>query len=81
MVYLKESFEKLQDMATKKMIRLPRVLVVVLTSMTFIWGGARAGAQEWKQVLAAAKKEGKVVVAGVTGASPDASDGAPTRNR
>ncbi len=69
MVYLKESFEKLQDMATKKMIRLPRVLVVVLTSMTFIWGGARAGAQEWKQVLAAAKKEGKVVVAGVTGAS------------
>jgi len=71
MVYLKVtkgSFEKLQGMGAEKMIRLSRVLVVVLAGMAFIWGGTRASAQEWKQVLAAAKTEGKVVVAGVTGA-------------
>ncbi len=63
------SFEKLQGTVTEKMIRLSRDLVVVLTSMAFILGGTRASAQEWKQVLAAAKREGKVVVAGVTGVS------------
>ena len=63
MVYLKVtegSFEKLQGMVTEKMIRLSWVLVVLLTSMAFILGGTRASAQEWKQVLAMAKKEGKV---------------------
>jgi len=72
MVYLKvtkRSFDKLQGMVTEKMIRLSRDLVVVLASMAFILGGTRASAQEWKQVLAAAKREGKVVIAGPTGAN------------
>jgi len=72
MVYLKvtkRSFDKLQGMVTEKMIRLSRDLVVMLASMAFILGGTRASAQEWKQVLAAAKREGKVIVAGPTGAN------------
>jgi len=71
MMYLKVtkgSIEKLLGTVTEKMIRLSRVLVVVLAGMAFILGGTWASAQEWKQVLAAAKREGKVVVAGVTGA-------------
>lgn len=63
----KGSFEKLQGTVTEKMVRLSRDLVVVLASMAFILGGTRASAQEWNQVLAAAKREGKVIVAGVTG--------------
>ncbi len=64
----KGSIEKLQGLVTEKMIRRSRVLLVVLASIGFIWGGTQASAQEWKQVLAAAKREGKVVIAGVTGA-------------
>ncbi len=72
MVYLKVTkgcFEKLQGMVTEKLLRLSLNLVIVLTSMAFILGGTRASAQEWKQVLAMAKKEGKVVVTGPTGAN------------
>jgi len=60
--------ERLQGMVAGRTLRL-LLLVVVLAGIALIAGTTHARAQEWKQVSAAAKREGKVVVSGPTGAN------------